>query len=74
MDNTLEGVAKRYFADGISWREERYQNGKLNGLCTTYLGGRIRFIDRYQSGQKINRKAYDGQGKLEFDQDYPQDD
>ena len=32
--------------------------------------GSLAYIDVYKGGEKINRKAYDVRGRLEFDQDY----
>jgi len=43
-----------------------------NAAPRIYYGkGGIKYIDTYKNGQKINRKAYDRRGKLEFNQDYP---
>jgi hypothetical protein len=30
----------------------------------------LRHIDTYKNEEKINRKAYDEEGRLKFDQDY----
>jgi len=52
--------------------EANFKNEKLDGVCRTYYpNGEIQYIDTYQNGQKINRKAYDEEGKLQSDQDYP---
>jgi len=52
--------------------EANFKNEKLDGVCKTYYpNGEIQYIDTYQNGQKINRKAYDEEGKLQPDQDDP---
>jgi len=52
--------------------EDHYKNDKLEGISKIYDNeGQIRYITRYKKGRKINRKAYDKDGKLKFDFDYP---
>jgi len=52
--------------------EANFKNGELDGVCKTYYpNGKIRYIDTYQNGKKINRKVYDEEGKLQSEQDYP---
>lgn len=50
----------------------KYKSNKLEGIARIYYSdGEIKYIDTYKNGEKINRKAYDKEGKLRFDQDYP---
>ena len=39
-------------------------------MKTYYMNGEIQCIDTYRKGAKINRKAYYGEGKLKFNQNY----
>ena len=71
-DGTQEGVATSYFKSGSLSTEWNYKGGRLDGITRIYYkSGGIKYIDTYRDGHKINRKAYDSKGKLEFDQDYP---
>jgi antitoxin component YwqK of YwqJK toxin-antitoxin module len=49
-----------------------FKNGKKDGVARTYYpNGAIEYIYTYGKGQMINRKAYDEEGKRQFDKDYP---
>jgi len=57
--------------DGIKAEESEYVNDKLHGVSKLYDSrGVLRYRDAYKIGEKTNRKAYDSEGKLKFDQDY----
>lgn len=67
-----EGKSKFYYKSGKLWTERNYKNNKREGISKTYYeSGGIEYIDTYKNGEKINRKAYDEEGKLKFNQDYP---
>jgi antitoxin component YwqK of YwqJK toxin-antitoxin module len=71
-DDKREGTAKSYFKNGSLKTVWSYKSDQLDGIIRVYYkNGGIRYIDAYRGGYKINRKAYDNIGKLEFDQDYP---
>ena len=71
-DGKKEGITKSYYRSGSLRVEWNYRGDQLDGITRIYYGkGGIKYIDTYKNGQKINRKAYDHRGKLEFDQDYP---
>ncbi len=46
---------------------DSYQDGIWN---TYYENGTIKYIDTYNHGQKIHRKAFDQTGNITFDEDY----
>jgi len=65
-------VKKEHYPSGELKIEYNYKNNRLEGITKWYYeSGEILYIDTYKNGQKINRKAYDERGKLDFDQDYP---
>lgn len=71
-DGRREGTAKSYFKSGSLKAKWNYKGDQLDGITRIYYkSGGIKYIDTYRGGYKINRKAYDNRGKLEFDQDYP---
>ena len=71
-DGMREGTAKAYFKNGSLKAKWDYKVDQLDGTTRLYYkNGGIQYIDTYKRGYKINRKAYDSKGKLEFDQDYP---
>ena len=73
-DDKREGTAKSYFKNGLLKAVWNYKSDQLDGTIRIYYkNGEMRYIDTYRNGQRINRKAYDRKGKLEFDQDYPFD-
>jgi len=71
-DGKREGVSKSYYKSGSLRTEWNHKGDRLDGINRIfYKSGGIKYIDTYRDGHKINRKAYDSRGKLEFDQDYP---
>ena len=82
---TLATLSKRYFtpqeleaikltqcdnASGVIY-EENLKNGKRGGVYKEYYcDGIIKYKDTYSNGELKNRKAYDKEGKLKFDQSY----
>lgn len=47
------------------------KRGLLEGPAVTYYpDGEIKYIDLYKSGRKVNRKKFDEEGKLVFEQNY----
>tara|TARA_B100002003_G_C13853808_1_gene418364 strand:+ start:265 stop:666 length:402 start_codon:yes stop_codon:yes gene_type:complete len=73
INGKLEGLRKVYYENGRLQWEENYKNGKKNGVSREYYNnGEIRFIDTYKNDIKVNRKAYTEEGKLKFNQDYPE--
>ena len=71
-DGKREGMTKAYFQNGSLKTRWNHKGDQLDGVIRTYhKSGGIKYIDTYRDGHKINRKAYDSKGKLEFDQDYP---
>lgn len=70
-NDKLEGPAKVYRESGGLILEATLRDGKEDGKSKTYReDGSIEYIDAYKNGEKINRKAFDIEGKLLFDQDY----
>ena len=66
-----DGSTKQYYKSGKLKSEGAYKNDNLEGKVKIYReSGPVSYIDTYNDGVKINRKSYDKQGKLEFDQDY----
>jgi len=73
-DGKREGIAKSYSKNGSLKAKWNYKDDQLNGMIRIYYkSGGIKYIDTYRGGYKVNRKAYEQRGKLEFDQDYPFD-
>jgi len=67
-----EGTAKAYFKSGAVKAAWYFKDDRLEDITRVYhKDGAIKYIDTYRKGYKINRKAYDTKGKLEFEQDYP---
>lgn len=70
-----EGTTTSYNRNGSIKAEWNYKSDELDGMSRIfYDSGGIHYIDTYRTGRKINRKAYDRQGKLAFEQDYPLND
>ena len=67
------GIGRSYTENGMLGEESNWKDGKQDGITKTYWQNSdiIAYIDTYKNGEKINRKAYGREGKLEFDQDYP---
>jgi antitoxin component YwqK of YwqJK toxin-antitoxin module len=71
-DGKPEGIHKQYYKSGALKTEASFRDGNLEGISKHYYdNGEIRYIDTYKNGQKIDRKAYDEEGKLEFEHGYP---
>ena len=67
------GIERLYTKNEKLGIESNWKDGKRDGITKIYWedGDIIAYIDTYKNGEKINRKAYGREGKLEFDQDYP---
>jgi len=66
-----EGKTIVYYSDGYVAAEWNYHNGKPDGVTKIFYHSTVvHFADTYKDGVKINRKAYDEEGKLKFDQNY----
>ena len=51
--------------------EGPYKDGKQDGKFKEYRkDGSLEYLDTYKNGVKLNRKAYDEEGKLKFEQNY----
>ena len=71
-DGKRDGITKSSNKSGLLQVEWNFKDDRLDGITRIYYkDGGIQYIDTYRQGTKINRKAYDKKGKLEFDQDYP---
>ena len=71
-NDKLDGTTKLRHENGKLKFEANYKNGKKDGISKLYYeSGETWYIETHKDGQKIDRKAYDRRGKLEFDQDYP---
>lgn len=73
-DGVLQGRRKTYYPNGTVKSREYYKDDLLDGRIKRYReNGTIEIIDTYVNGRKTNRKTYDPQGRLEFDNDYGED-
>ena len=59
----------------ITWggkikEKDKYVHGQLVEKTTFYRSGIIRYIDTYKNRKLVNRKAFDNEGKLKFEQSY----
>lgn len=71
LKRTPEGIIDTYDEKGNLKTRWTKQNGALNGPAITYYpNGEIHYIDVYEQGWKINRKKYDEEGQLIFEQNY----
>jgi hypothetical protein len=71
LRQTLDGTVTTYNFDGSPKALWNLKNGKPHGYVTTYYpNGEILYIDVYESGQRLNRKKFNKEGFLEFEQDY----
>ncbi len=65
-------TVETYSVKGVREGVWPYKEGKLHGNVLIYnQDGELRYIDTYQNGNKINRKKFDDEGRLEFEQAYP---
>ncbi len=66
-----EGPYKMYYESGQLKQEGTYKDGKIDGKEKIYQkDGSVAYVDTYINGGKVNRKSFDAQGKLTFDQNY----
>jgi len=64
-DGKIEGIARQYYENGKLKTEWNFKNGALEGISKRYYeSGGIRYIDTYKNGERIDRKAYDEEGKV----------
>jgi hypothetical protein len=70
-DGKQDGPSKAYYESGQLQEDGIYKDGKKEGKFKLYRwDGTIEYIDTYKNGEQINRKAFDVEGRLLFDQDY----
>lgn len=70
-NDDVDGIFKSYSDKGILLKELNYKQGKLHGICRFYYdSGDLMYTDTYNNGFKTNRKKYNQEGRLEFNQDY----
>ena len=74
LNGKENGICKQYYSDGSLESGCEYTDGKKHGLCTShkYESGIVyHYIDTYNNGAIVNRKAYDAAThKLIFEQSY----
>lgn len=74
LSRTGNGNVPTYDLKGNLKTQWTVNNGVLNGPAVSYYpDGEIKFIDMYKNGRKVNRKKFDPEGKLEFEQNYDYD-
>lgn len=70
-DGVLDGVSKMYYESGKLLAQFNHTNGKPDGIVRKYHeNGEYALINTYKNGELVKKKAYDRNGKLEFEQDY----
>ena len=70
-DDKQDGPDKMYYESGKLEGEWIFKDGKHEGKSKIFReNGSIAYIDIYKNGVKVNRKAYDEEGKLKFEQNY----
>ena len=71
LARTANGTVNTYNVDGSLKTVWTLRNGKPDGAVVTYYKNKeMQYIDIYKEGRRINRKKYDEEGKLVFEQDY----
>jgi antitoxin component YwqK of YwqJK toxin-antitoxin module len=71
LERTVNGTVDTYYLSGALKTHWILKDGKPHGaIVTHYENGEMKFIDIYENGKKINRKKYNEEGKLEFEQNY----
>jgi antitoxin component YwqK of YwqJK toxin-antitoxin module len=66
-----DGEFPEYYPGGAMKTRWRFKEGKPDGAIVTYYeNGDILYIDHYREGEKISRRKYDKEGKMEFEQAY----
>ncbi len=66
-----DGEFPEYYPSGVMKTRWRFKEGKPEGAVVTYYeSGDILYIDHYREGEKISRRKYDREGKMEFEQVY----
>ena len=71
--NLPDGLTALYRADGSMSLERNYRSGKLDGMTRIYYDGNgagVHYEDIYKDGQKVSRKAFDEDGRQQFEQLY----
>lgn len=69
--NYTDGRAIVWHENGKIMYDTQFQHGKQHGIQKTYdQKGNLIYKDTYKNGDKINRKAFDNEGRLKFDTDY----
>ena len=65
------GAGREYYESGKLKADGQCRDSYQDGIWNTYYeNGKIKYIDLYNHGQKIHRKAFDQAGNVIFDQDY----
>ena len=71
LARTQTGTVDLYNLDGSLKARWNLKEGRPDGpVVTYYKDGEIRYIDIYEQGKRLNRKKYDAEGRLLFNQDY----
>jgi hypothetical protein len=66
-----KGKGTIWYDSGAIMHKLNFLNDKPHGVVRTYYeNGALCYKDTYKYGEKTNRKAYDEEGRLKFDQDY----
>ncbi|HTL47536.1 MAG TPA: hypothetical protein VL688_05680 [Verrucomicrobiae bacterium] len=74
LARTQNGQVETYYINGAVKTRWQIKDGKKQGPAITYYeDGEIQYIDIYDNGNRVNRKKYDHEGKLEFEQNYSYD-
>lgn len=70
-NRTKTGAVETYYPNGKVKTQWTMKDGRADGPVTTYYeDGEILYIDIYKDGQRLSRKKYSVEGKLEFEQQY----
>lgn len=71
LDRATEGVIDTYYLSGAVKTRWNFSERKPHGAAVTYYeNGEILYIDLYDHGEKVSRKKFNEEGKLEFEQNY----
>ena len=72
INSKAEGMQKSFYRNGQLLQEGSFKNNKLHGESKTfYEDGKIKFIDTYDNGTRIDRKEFDEMGNLIANQTNP---
>ena len=71
LGHTHDGTVDTYYPRGAVKTRWILKDGRPDGTIVTYYeNGEILYLDYFKNGQKVLRKKFNAEGKMEFEQNY----